>query len=257
MTKRPTPYLMILIAIICQHAFEPNVCYGATQKITKLRAELLTDAPIMFGIGGLIEVNNRWRLATSIGVMPRAYVELSNQTVMLFPDAYTEATATLIEDTIQNSLVWSISTGWSPKSSGFFAHAGYRLSTLGGGASAASLIEGLTGVTASENRSNDARQEQLQIDASATLHMLSLEFGWEWTLVELERLRQVTLRAALGWSYTFHSTVLLSADDTGRRPQTQDALNRLERAGESYLVDTFDSYVHPPTISLALGYQWN
>ena len=48
------------------------------------------------------KVNNQWRL-TSIGVMPRAYVELSNQTVMLFPDAYTETTATLIEDTIQDS----------------------------------------------------------------------------------------------------------------------------------------------------------
>ena len=84
-----------------------------------------------------------------------------------------------------------------------------------------------------------------------------MDMGWEWLLLELERKRCVTLRVSVGWSYTFHSSASLQADQTDRRAQTQDSLKRLELAGESYLVDTFDRYVHPPTISLALGYQWN
>ena len=117
----------------------------------------------MFGVGGLLEVNNQWRLATSIGVMPRAYVELSNQTVMLFPDAYTETTATLIEDTIQDSIVWSVLTGWSPESSGFFVHAGYRLARSAAAPLQHLLSKRLTGTTAQGNQSTGRRQSHFKL----------------------------------------------------------------------------------------------
>ena len=103
----------------------------------------------------------------------------------------------------------------------------------------------------------DSNREPIMIDAASTLHMLGLEIGWEWPIMTLEAEQNLTLRASIGWSYTVRSSADLGVDLTGRRPRVQEALTQLELAGEEYLVDTFDSYVHPPTMSLALGYQWN
>ena len=223
----------------------------------KLRAEVLTDVPISLGLGGLAEYQGQWRIATSVGLMPRSYVALSNAVVMQLPNTYTEPTAELIEETIQNSVVWSMVAGWSPRSIGFYTHVGYRLVTLGGGATAASLIEGITGQMLGDDDAASPDREPLMIDAASTLHMLGLEIGWEWPVLRFKSEESLILRASIGWSYTFRSSAVLDVDFAGRRPIAKEALKQLGVAGEEYLVDTFDRYVHPPTVSLALGYQWN
>ena len=234
---------------------------GSTQQTPiSYRAELLTDLPLQIGLNALVEFDQQWRLSTSLGYMPQGYVALTNKVVMMIPYTYEEPTAELIEDTIQNSLVWRVMAGWSPKSYGFYTHVGYALATLGGGASTVALIEGITGQeieTSNMNEQYNENREKIGINAASNLHMFSLELGWEWKLSELTKDRWLTLRTALGWSYTFSSSALLSADTDDRRPIVQGAFDRLEAAGEKYLVDTFDTYVHPPTLSLAIGYQWD
>ena len=221
----------------------------------KLRAEVLTDVPISLGVGGLAGFKISG-VATSVG---KCHVPmwLSNAVVMQFPNTYTEPTADLIEETIQNSVVWSVMMGWSPRSLGLYTHVGYRLVTLGGGATAASLIEGLTGQMIGDDSASYSDRKPIMIDAASTLHMLGLELGWEWVVVKLKPGQSLTLRTSIGWSYTFSSSAALDVDLTGRRPKVQEALKQLGVAGEEYLVDTFDRYVHPPTVSFALGYQWN
>ena len=234
---------------------------GSTQQTPiSYRAELLTDLPLQIGLNALVEFDQQWRLSTSLGYMPQGYVALTNKVVMMIPYTYEEPTAELIEDTIQNSLVWRVMAGWSPKSYGFYTHVGYALATLGGGASTVALIEGITGQeieTSNMNGQYNENREKIGINAASNLHMLSLELGWEWKLSELTKDRWLTLRTALGWSYTFSSSALLRADTDDRGPIVQGAFDRLEAAGEKYLVDTFDTYVHPPTLSLAIGYQWD
>ena len=242
------PFILILIAF----GLSPKRTYSYPQ----VRAELLTDLPLQLGVGSLLEFDQQWRIASSIGLMPKSYVTLSNQVVMLIPNTYTDPTAELIEDTIQNSMVYRIMGGWSPQLSGFYVHTGYSLATLGGGASTVALIEGITGEEIDRSEMSTMRK-LVQIEAAATLHMFSLELGWEWSIKEIQVDRWLTLRAALGWSYTFTSSATLTADTADRGFRVQNAFDRLEAAGESYLVDTFDTYVHPPTLSLALGYQWN
>jgi hypothetical protein len=176
---------------------------------------------------------------------------------MNLPDTYSEPTAELIEETIQNSLVWSVMAGWSPRTLGFYTHIGYRLVTLGGGATAAALIEGITGQMVGDGSATNSNREPIMIDAASTLHLLGLEIGWEWPIMTLEAEQSITLRASIGWSYTVRSSADLGVDLTGRTPRVRESLTQLELAGEEYLIDTFDSYVHPPTMSLALGYQWN
>ena len=220
-----------------------------------LRAELFTDVPISMGAGGLVEFDEQWRVFSSFGVMPSAYVGLTNQVVMKIPNTYTEPTAELITQTIQDSLVWTSMLGWSPRSSGFYTHLGYRLVTLGGGSSTAALIEGITGQMIERQRASSG-QALLPIEAEATLHMLGLELGWEWPVYTLGEGDQLTLRAALGWSYTFSSAAQLDAGVIEGRPRLNEGLRRLEAEGEAYLTDTFGSYVHPPSVSFAIGYQW-
>ena len=242
-------FLLLLIAI----GLSPKKTFS----FPKMRVELLTDLPLQFGVGGLLEFDQQWRLASSIGLMPKSYVTLSNQLVMSLPDTYTASTAELIEDTIQNSIVYRVMSGWSPKVHGFYTHLGYTLATLGGGASTLALIEGVTGEELDRSAMNTSQHEPVNIEAVTTLHMLSLELGWEWPIKEIQVNRWLTLRAALGWSYTVTSSATLTANTASKRTRIQTAFDRLEAAGESYLVDTFDTYVHPPTLSLALGYQWN
>lgn len=79
--------------------------------------------------------------------------------------------------------------------------------------------------------------------------MVDLELGWDIALDE-----HWTLRAALGWSYTFNSKTTLWADKSGLGPARQRGLQTLERAGEFYLDDIFQSYVHPPSLVLGVGY---
>ena len=46
-----------------------------------------------------------------------------------------------------------------------------------------------------------------------------MDMGWEWLLLELERKRCVTLRVSVGWSFAFHSSASLQADQTAEEPK--------------------------------------
>ena len=233
------------------------------EEALKSRVELLTDAPLHIGVGALFEGPQRWRLSTSIGWMPSAYVQGANSIVRAFVPTYTEETATLVEDTIQNSLVWRIHGGWRPlKSKGFYTHIGYTFVGLGGGSTARSLLEGITGQSFNDTsmrgeRARTESDEPITIDADATLHLFDIEVGWEWRLSSQEAQGGTwTMRAALGWSYTFTSTAELNAEVDETQPRLNAFFNGLESAGEVYLIDTFESYIHPPSLTLALGYEW-
>ena len=226
------------------------------------RIELLTDAPVQLGLGAVIEGPHRLRLTTSLGWMPESYIQTINAVSTSLGAGYTEANATLVESTIKNSLVWSTRIGWRPFAArGFYFHGGYTFAGLGGGATTQELIEGLTGVTAEERQTPQQRsgQEPLYIDAAATLHLVSLELGWEWTLwesVEEANAHEVILRTGLGWSYTFAATAELKSRSDSNRPFVEESLRRLEAAGEEYLIDLSKTYLHPPSITLAIGYLW-
>jgi hypothetical protein len=133
------------------------------------------------------------------------------------------------------------------ESLGFYTHVGYALVTLGGGSTAEDLVRALTGVE--DDAGGAGSDDSRAIEAQATLHMVDLELGWDIALDE-----HWTLRAALGWSYTFNSKTTLRADKSGLGPARQRGLQTLERAGEFYLDDIFQSYVHPPSLVFGVGY---
>ena len=251
----------IVLGCLALHTLNPIIggCEVGKNQL-KSRIEVLTDAPLHLGIGALFEGPKRIRVSSSLGWMPNAYVQGANSIVRMCVPTYTAETAQLVEDTIQNSLVWRVHGGWRPfKNSGFYTHLGYTLVGLGGGSTAQSLIEGITGIEASMRESRSERNNSsIEIAADATLHLFDLELGWEWSLLNMnhEQSGELILRAALGWSYTFTSSARLDAGVGESQPLLQSVFGKLETAGELYLIDTFESYIHPPTVTLALGYQW-
>lgn len=226
------------------------------------RLEFTTDFPIQLGLGAIIELDHRIRLQSTLGWMPKSYIRTTNDLVhQIIPESYPPETAQLVEDTIKNSLVWTIKGGWRPfENSGFYFNVGYTLITLGGGSTTKDLIEGITGVSTEErqynNDSDHQERQELPINAAASLHLAALDLGWEWNLIEYNSRQKLIFRTALGFSYTFTSSAELITQSNDPRPRYQDALKRLESAGEAYLIDTFESYIHPPSVSIAIGYTW-
>ncbi|MEE2643640.1 MAG: hypothetical protein VYD19_01795 [Myxococcota bacterium] len=261
---RRGPLLFLFCSLILPlHIVRAETAASATDHF-QARVELLTDAPVQLGLGGLVEGPYRIRLATSLGWMPAPYIRGINAAVTALDAGYTEANAELVEATTQNSLVWSTRVGWRPfPKRGFYFHGGYTLIGLGGGATTRALIEGLTGVEAEERQSTGQRsREPLYIDAAATIQLFSLELGWEWAIWRAmekqgaSRTRSLLLRVGLGWSYTFAASAQLEAQSSGRRAFVEESLRGLETAGEVYLVDLAESYLHPPSLTLALGYRF-
>jgi hypothetical protein len=221
----------------------------ASNRPVEGRAELVNDVPVQIGGGLLLEHRpTRLRLRASLGVLPEAYVRLANNAVQAFEDSYTDPQADLVANTIQNSLIGRIHIGWRPVARrGFYVHAGYTVATLGGGATALALIEGITGREL-EADTADATGE-LEFDAASTLHLIDTELGWERALW-----RGLTLRLSFGWSFTVASSTAVEAQFTLPGPVRERALREFERFTENYLNDTYTSYIHPPQLGIALGW---
>lgn len=246
---------LALTATLCALAAPAQAADGARAGVNasdsslRLRVEALTDAPLHVGVGALAELPFRLRVATSLGFLPAGYVRLSNSVVQAFDDSYTDATAQLVEDALQSSLVWRVQAGWRPWGArGWYAHVNYSRVMLGGQSTGAELVAGLTGSDLPDRQSTDGAFEVL---ASSTLQMLGLELGYEWAFgVD----KHLTLRTALGWSYTFTSATTVEAQFTARREQTRQAIAALEQEAAAYLDDTYQRYIHPPTLTVAVGW---
>ena len=210
-----------------------------------LSAEVTTDLPVQVGGRIQLETPHRIRLSTALGVMPGGYVQLINA-VLVDAGAYPDATADLIESTLKESLVWRTHVGWRPFSDhGFYFEVGYTLVTLGGAATGQELLAGIVGASAPAGAG-----ESRDYDVASTLHLFDFELGWEWVLWDA-----LTLRAAIGLIATVaaSSTVEARFDVV---PALRGAVDSFERFSESYLVDTYTSYVFSPVASVGLGYRF-
>ena len=203
--------------------------------------ELGTELPI--SVGGTVSVE--WpfglRASTSLGYLPRAYVSLINEVVQSFPDSYDDETGDLIEETLQRSLIWRTHLGWRGWF-GLYFDAGYGLAALGGGTSSQALLAALTGRM---SVSRDGQTSEYAV--SSVLHMVDAEIGWK--IVFSERF---TFRTALGVAATISASADVDAQFQSNRPQL---VAEFERFSEAYLVDTYETYVISPVITVALGYR--
>ncbi len=206
-----------------------------------LSVEGLSDLPVQVGGRVQLEIPGRLHLSTSLGVLPKPYVELINA-VVVAAGKYDQDTADLIEQCLQNSMVWRLHLGWRPFADyGFYLELGYGLVTLGGGLSGEELIELATGKTLPED---DGRT----YDVSSTLHMIDAELGWRFVLWQ-----DLTLRVALGFTGTLWAKTNVEPDFPVFFPHVIEAFTR---PAERYLNDKYTTYVFMPTVTVALGWRF-
>lgn len=196
-----------------------------------------SDFPISIGLHARSELGPRLQLGMSLGVLPRPYLDVINDTLVRF-GAYDEETAALISAALNNAVVWRTHLGFRPfRSSGFFVTGGYTWIGLGGDLTGSQALYALTGIDSdSEQLSN------LQLDATAMAHQAGLELGWRWRLGNF-----LSVEAAAGGFYTFAASSDLSFEDD---PPLSPLLEPVLSAGERYLEDTLRRHVHGGYVSL-------
>jgi len=201
-----------------------------------------TDFPVDVGARLDVETPFRLRLNTTLGFLPKAYVGAMNGVLEGF-GAYDASTGDLIESTIQSSLVWRTHVGYRPfPKLGFYFDVGYGLVALGGNASTAALLEGVTGKTLPPQDANGTET----FSAKATLHMLDVEVGWTFALAE-----HWQLRTALGGAFTLGSSTTITPQFTPRAPAL---VASFAQAADDYLDTTFRDYVLTPVVSVGVAY---
>ncbi len=205
--------------------------------------EFGTDMPISVGTTVSLELPYDLRFSSSLGYLPDGYVKLINSVVESFPDTYDEATGDLIEETLQDALIWRTHVGWYI-ASGWYIDAGYGLATLGGGTSTEALISALIPDASTSGNGTTI------FDVGSTLHMFDAELGWKHVFQ-----KRFTFRAALGLAATVAASATVSAQSSPEGARRQRWLEQFESRTEQYLVDTYTNYVITPVFTLSVGYR--
>ncbi|MBU1623403.1 MAG: hypothetical protein KJ597_07575 [Nanoarchaeota archaeon] len=209
-----------------------------------LGLELLTDVPIEIGMRIAVEVSEIFRASVTLGVLPGPYVDLINAVVIAF-DGYNDATADLITQALNNSLILRFNAGLRPWADlGLYFDIGYTLVTLGGGVAGEDLFAAVTGITPPTNLTGDEHP----YDVASTLHLVGFEVGWQWVFAQ-----SWTVRTALGAAFTVASNTTVEADFDPRFPSLVEDFTAFS---EAYLDDVYTSYVHTPVICVSVGYRF-
>ncbi len=201
-----------------------------------------TVFPVEVGGRLQVELPGRVRVGVHGGFMPGDYVDVINLVLVGF-DVYNDVTAELIRSTISQSGIVGVDVGWRPlPRAGVVFDVGYMAAFLGGGLTSTEVVEAATGQSSSAF--GDA-----EVDASSTLHLLTVDVGYEVPFGPADRKVQGLFRVDLGGAFTLHSNTRLSSDVVVGAGPLRTALD----AGEVYLDDILQTYVQTPTITVSMG----
>lgn len=210
-----------------------------------LSLEAGTDFPLAVVARLTAELPRRIRLGTAVGSLPGPYVDAINGVVVSL-DGYPQETADLVRAALQSSLVWRLQAGWRPFASrGFYADLGYCLVTLGGGATGDQIIAAATG----QSLSSSTRGREY--DMQSTLHVFTVEIGWQWLLWR----DRLSLRAAVGGAFTVGASTAIAPQFSTTGLQER-AVQTFTDFGERYLDEIYTAYVHTPVLTVTAGYRF-
>lgn len=218
-----------------------------------LTPEIGTELPLAIDIGLRAELPLGLRFRLGAGYLPAGYVRLANGfATAAWPTYYDEETANLVENALQSSVLVRARVDWRPlERSGFVFGAGVSFASLGGDATTAEVMEGLTGITARDGAAGE--QKDITIDTRTVF--VDVGIGWEFApFKEDSPLRAVRIRPTIGWGFAVWSRSDLEPD-WAVAPEDQQRIDRLEAASELYLDDIITTYVHPPLIGVQVGWQ--
>lgn len=231
-TLRLAPIVIALVGLAAPAAADGGFVRG-------LRLEAGTDFPVSVGVRGTVVFPLGVEVKAGVGLMPGAYVDLINGTLVKF-NAYNQETADLISDSLSNSLILSAEAGWDPgEPGGFFIDAGYLMATLGGKVSSLHLMQQATGLPLAFIKGDPG------IPVSTTLHNVTLRLGWTFTVFE-----HVSITGALGALKAVGSST--TADFKANGPKVSQAQDEMD----AYMNDIYVSYVAAPFVTVSAGYRF-
>ena len=207
--------------------------------------ELFTSVPTDVGLRVVEEGPGRLRLMGSAGLMPRPYLDLTND-IAVSSGWYKEETAQIIDAALQDAICLRLHLGWRPfPKAGFQFGAGYGFLGLGGGITGSDLLSILTGYEIP-----DFVDGYFDYRAQAALHRLEAALGWEWAIKE-----HVKIRLDLGFSYTLDARAKLEPefDVPG---WAEPYLDELEDKAEDDLETVLERYVHTPILAVGAGWRF-
>lgn len=206
-----------------------------------------TDFPLAVGLRAHVEAPFRVRASMSLGILPGPYVDAINAFVTGV-GGYSDATADLVKAALTSSLIWRTHVGYRPFASlGLYVEGGYGFVGLGGSATAAALISGVTGRPLPEDANPRNDGQPREFDVRSALHMLDVEVGYDFAVAP-----HLQLRVALGGAFTVASST--SIEPKFATAGSGRGLEAFIASGEQYLDDTYTSYVFTPVLSASGAY---
>ena len=200
----------------------------------------------MVGAQATLELPYRFLVQGEIGVLPAAYLN-GIDGVLTRSGVYDATTSALVRSSIQSSLVVRASAGFRPFSDhGLEIMGGYTLASLGGGVSARTAIEAVSGV-ALPTALPDA-----QIQLQTTIHALHVSLGWRWVIAD-----HVVVRASLAYLQSVGSSSSLALPSTlAALPGVTTVVDQVNQIVDTKMNDTYTKYAKLPVVGLSLGYRF-
>ncbi len=201
-----------------------------------------TDFPLEVGGGLRLEMPYHLEVQGTVGFLPEGYSDVANDVGQQLGD-YDDVTARLIDQTLQDALVFRGLVGWHPFGGGFFVQLGYSHIGVTGEVNLRDLANsflpgsGLAGLLPGNPI----------VDGDADIDQLQGLVGYEWELGG-----NLVVRGALGFVYTFGASTHI---DVGGLDLPAPA-DELIHQGEEYVASIFTDYFHVPTATVEIGYRF-
>lgn len=211
--------------------------------------DTLVGTAFPLDVGGRIQLEtpHRVRVGLEVGFMPGPYQD-AIQGILVSTGTYDAEQAEIVADSLSSSFTTGIGIGWRPLvREGFHFDAGYRYVSLGGESTREDLLFSAAGI----NRPIDLpSSEEREWDVRSSLHMVSVNLGWEFVPIE-----HFTIRIRLGGAFTVAaSSRITPAFDA--RAIDEEVLRAVANPSEEWLRENLERYGHIPSIGLDIGYRW-
>lgn len=214
-----------------------------------LHLDTLLGTAFPLDVGGRVQLETpyRIRVGVDVGFMPGPYQD-AIQGILVATGTYDEEQAQLVADSLSSSFTVAAHLGWRPLvREGFFFDAGYRYVSLGGRSTREDLLFSAAGV---DRPPELPGSEEREWDVRSSLHMVTVELGWEFVPVE-----HFTIRLKIGGAFTGGARARITpAFDARLIPE--DVLRSVAEPSEDWLEENLKKYGHLPAIGLDIGYRW-
>lgn len=207
--------------------------------------EVGTDFPLQLGGHFTLETPGRVQIMTSLGALPSGYVDVMNA-IIVGTGGYSAEIGDVVRAALRDSFLLRTRVGWRPfEEYGFYFGAGYTMATVGGDVSGKLLITLLSDDLYNQIV-NEVGNGLYAIDT--TLHMIDFEIGYRLLVGS-----GWSFRFALGSAFTVAGSTSVAARFTYLDPDIQALV---ESKTANFLDELYPKYVHPPVLTIAIGYQF-